>query len=117
MENPREILKDSQQGFAEFSKSNGEQMKVFSNLMQTLFKEGALDVKTKELIGVAIGVYNRCKYCITGHSYKALKAGASPEEIMEAAMVAVAFGGGPSMAYSVTLLRKSLEEFKLDFNR
>ncbi|MEY8000034.1 carboxymuconolactone decarboxylase family protein [Clostridium sp. Mt-5] len=117
MENPREILKDSSEGFVEFNKSNGEQMKVFSDLMGTLFKDGTLDVKTKELISVAIGIYNRCKYCIVGHSYKALRSGASPEEIMEAAMVAVAFGGGPSMAYSVTLLRKSLEEFKSDFNK
>jgi AhpD family alkylhydroperoxidase len=116
VENPREILKDCNEGFAEFNKTNAEQMGAFSSSMGVLFKKGSLDVKTKELISVAIGIYNRCKYCIVGHSYKALKAGASPEEIMEAAMVAVAFGGGPSMAYSVTLLRKSLEEFKSDFS-
>jgi len=31
-------------------------------------------------------------------------------------MVAVAFGGGPAMAYSVTLLKDCIEEFKNDFN-
>jgi len=30
-------------------------------------------------------------------------------------MVSVAFGGGPSMAYSVTMLKKSLDEFEKDF--
>ena len=83
MENPREILKDCNEGFDEFNKTNAEQMGAFSSSMGVLFKKGSLDVKTKELISVAIGIYNRCKYCIVGHSYKALKAGASPEEIME----------------------------------
>ena len=36
---------------------------------------------------------------------------------MESGMVSVAFGDGPSMAYSVTLLRESIEEFKNDFNK
>ncbi len=35
---------------------------------------------------------------------------------MEAAMVSVAFGGGPSMAYSVTLLKDAVDEFEKDFN-
>ncbi|MDD3890002.1 MAG: carboxymuconolactone decarboxylase family protein, partial [Syntrophomonadaceae bacterium] len=39
------------------------------------------------------------------------------EEILDAAMVAVAFGGGPSMAYTVTLLKDSLDEFAPDFNK
>ncbi len=30
-------------------------------------------------------------------------------------MVAVAFGGGPSIAYSVTLLKDSIDEFEKDF--
>jgi len=38
-------------------------------------------------------------------------------EIIEAAMVAVAFGGGPSMAYSVSLLKDSIDEFEPDFKK
>ena len=33
------------------------------------------------------------------------------------AVVTVAFGAGPSMAYSVTLVKDSIEEFKNDFNK
>ena len=66
-------------------------------------------------MSVAIGCYNRCEYCIVYHSYKALEAGASKEEILEAAMVSVAFGGGPSMAYTVTLLQECIDEFEKDF--
>lgn len=84
-------------------------------LLGASYEPGAIDLKTKELISVAIGCYNRCEYCIVYHSYKALEAGATPEEIREAAMVSVAFGGGPSMAYSVTLLADCINEFQNDF--
>lgn len=116
-ENVREILNDFMGGLQTVGQTNGEQVGAFMNLLSASYQPGAVDVKTKELISVAIGAYNRCKYCIVFHVYKALEAGATPEEIMEAAMVSVAFGGGPSMAYSVTLLREAIEEFKKDFNK
>ncbi|TPB51090.1 carboxymuconolactone decarboxylase family protein, partial [Burkholderia pseudomallei] len=53
--------------------------------------------------------------CIVCHTYAALELGATREEIMEAAMVAVGFGGGPSMAYSATLLKDCIDEFEKDF--
>lgn len=84
-------------------------------LLGAAYEPKHLDLKTKELMSVAIGCYNRCEYCIVYHSYKALEAGASKEEILEAAMVSVAFGGGPSMAYTVTLLQECIDEFEKDF--
>lgn len=115
--NPREYLKEFTEGLQEVSKTNGEQVKAFTNLLGATYKPGALDTKTKELISVAIAAYNRCEYCIVFHVYKALEAGATREEIMESAMVAVAFGGGPSMAYSVSLLKASIDEFEPDFKK
>ena len=114
---PREILNDFLGGLQVVGETNGEAVGAFMNLLGAAYKPGAVDVKTKELISVAIGAYSRCEYCIVFHVYKALEAGATKEEIMEAAMVAVAFGGGPSIAYSVTLLKDSIEEFKNDFNK
>lgn len=113
--NPRELLNDFTSGLQAVASTNENSVNAFMNLLGTTYAPAALDVKTKELISVAIGVYNRCEYCIVFHTYKALEAGATAEEIMEAAMVSVAFGGGPSMAYSATLLKDSIEEFKKDF--
>lgn len=113
--NPREILNDFMSGIKEVGKTNGEQVDAFMNFAGVTSKAGALDVKTKELISIGIGAYNRCMYCIVVHVYNALQAGATREEIMDAAMVAVGFGGGPSMAYSVTLLKDSIDEFEKDF--
>lgn len=89
-----------------------EAVGAFFGLLKGCYAPGALDLKTKELISVAIGCYNRCDYCIVYHTNEAIKAGATHAEIIEAAMVSVAFGGGPSMAYSVTTLKETLAEFE-----
>ncbi|WP_099189486.1 carboxymuconolactone decarboxylase family protein [Tepidibacter mesophilus] len=113
--NPRELLNAFMGGLQDIGQTNGEQVNAFMGLLGSAYKPGKLDTKAKELISVAIGVYNRCEYCIVFHAYKALEAGATREEIMEAAMVSVAFGGGPAMAYSATLLKDSIDEFEKDF--
>lgn len=112
---PRQLLNDFIGGLEVVGQSNGEHVGAFMNLLGTTYAAGSLETKTKELISVGIAAYNRCEYCIVFHVYKALEAGAKRDEIMEAAMVAVAFGGGPSMAYTVTLLKDSLDEFEKDF--
>jgi len=113
--NVREMLEGFTGGLGVLAESNPEHVEAFMGLLGASYEPNAIDYKTKELISVAIGCYNRCEYCIVYHCYKALEAGATREEILEAAMVAVAFGGGPSMAYTVTLLKASIDEFEGDF--
>lgn len=113
--NVREMLNDFVGGLGTLGETNGGMVEAFMNLLGAAYEPKALDLKTKELISVGIGCYNRCEYCIVYHSYKAFEAGATKEEILEAAMVSVAFGGGPSMAYSVTLLKDCIAEFENDF--
>ncbi len=111
----REMLNSFVGGLEGLSETNPEHVGAFMGLLGAAYEPKALDLKQKELISVAIGCYNRCEYCIVYHVYKALEAGATREEIIEAAMVSVAFGGGPSMAYSVTLMKASIDEFENDF--
>lgn len=111
----RAMLNDFTEGLGSLGQTHGEQVGAFMNLLGAAYKPGKLDVKTKELMSVAIGVYNRCEYCIVFHTYKALEAGATRDEIIESAMVSAAFGGGPTMAYSATVLKDSLDEFEKDF--
>lgn len=112
---PRELLNDFMNGLQTVGESNPTHIDAFMNLLGASYEPMTVDVKTKELISVAIGVYSRCEYCIAFHTFKAFEAGATREEILEAAMVAVAFGGGPSMAYSTTLLKECVDEFENDF--
>ncbi|WP_066633016.1 carboxymuconolactone decarboxylase family protein [Desulfolucanica intricata] len=117
MADVRKILNDFMNGMGKTGKQAPELIQGFMGFMGGVVKKGALSVKQKELISVAIGAYNRCEYCIVYHVYKALESGATPEEIMEAAGVAITFGGGPSMAYTVTLVRESIEAFAGDFQK
>jgi alkylhydroperoxidase/carboxymuconolactone decarboxylase family protein YurZ len=52
----------------------------------------------------------RCAPCIYAHTRSALKLGATPEEIMEAASVAILMAGGPGMAHVVEVL-KAIDAF------
>jgi len=92
------------------SKEQPESMRCFKEFMGVVLREGKLDTKTKELIAVGTAITARCKYCIAIHVEKALKAGATKEEILEAASVAILMGGGPAMTYVVEV-KKALEEF------
>jgi AhpD family alkylhydroperoxidase len=46
--------------------------------------KGALDGKTKELIGLAVAAQIPCQYCVYGHTVGAKQAGATDEQIKEA---------------------------------
>ncbi len=77
----------------------------FMGMFAKTMKAKALDVKQKELIALAIGVAMRCKPCIILHVQKSLQAGATREEILEAAGVAVMMGGGPTFTHVPEVLR------------
>ncbi|MCK9222812.1 MAG: carboxymuconolactone decarboxylase family protein [Limnochordia bacterium] len=113
---PRQILDDFVGGLKEVQKTNGEQVRSFMSFLGSMYKPGSLDLKAKELISIGISIHNRCEYCIVYHVHNALQAKATRQEIMEAAMVAVALGGGPSMAYSVSLLKQAIDTFEPDFS-
>lgn len=113
--NPREVFEDFVNGVATLSETNGDFMQKFMAVDGSAGGD-VISAKTKELIGVAIGVYNRCQYCICVHTHNAFQAGATREEILAAAEVAIAFGGGPSVAYSAGVLTAALDEFEHDFD-
>jgi AhpD family alkylhydroperoxidase len=63
-----------------------------------------LDAKTRELIAISIAVTTRCDGCIGVHTDRAIKAGATREEVAEALGIAIALNAGAALAYSVRVL-------------
>ena len=61
---------------------------------------GALEVKHKELIALAIAVATECDGCISSHARAAVKAGASKEECADALGVTILMGGGPATIWA-----------------
>lgn len=70
------------------------------NFSRTVFQEGALSEKTKQLIAVAAAHVTQCPYCIRGHVSQAMKKGASKQEIMEAIWIASEMRAGAAYSYA-----------------
>jgi AhpD family alkylhydroperoxidase len=81
-----------------------EPAKAFRAFSQSVFAEGAVPARTKQLIAVAVAHVTQCPYCIRGHTRAALKQGVAPEEIMEAIWVAAEMHAGAAYAHSVLAL-------------
>ncbi len=57
------------------------------------YQAGALDVKTKELLGLVASLVLRCDDCISYHVAQCREAGASREELFETFSVGLVVGG------------------------
>ncbi len=77
---------------------------AFKTFSQSVFADGAIPAKTKQLIAVAVAHVTQCPYCIRGHTKAAMQHGATPEEIMEAIWVAAEMRAGAAYAHSVLAL-------------
>jgi len=77
---------------------------AFKAFSAQVFADGALPVKIKQLIAVAVAHVTQCPYCINGHTEAALKQGASEQEIMEAIWVAAEMRAGGAYAHSTLAL-------------
>jgi AhpD family alkylhydroperoxidase len=67
--------------------------KRFFRLDGQTYEPGALDAKTKELLGLVASAVLRCDDCIAYHIDQCVRAGCSDEELWEALDVALIVGG------------------------
>jgi AhpD family alkylhydroperoxidase len=86
------------------------QLDVFQAFSKAAFADGALPAKFKQIIAVAVAHVTQCPYCIDGHTKAALRAGATPEELMEAVWVAAEMRAGGAFAHSTVMLTTLAEE-------
>ena len=98
-ENVKAFYEKYKKDFGKMRQAMPDTVKGFQALFDATIKDGALPLKTKELIALAIGVALRCEPCIHLHVKKCLGAGATKEEILDAVSVCVMMQGGPSFTY------------------
>jgi AhpD family alkylhydroperoxidase len=85
---------------------------AFSALQDSIiYKEGALSIKEKEFIALGIAVSMGCEYCVYAHTAGAMRNGATEEEILEVASIALYMHGGPGLTY-MKYVFNALEELK-----
>ncbi|HWQ83182.1 MAG TPA: carboxymuconolactone decarboxylase family protein [Anaerolineales bacterium] len=68
-------------------------IKRFFNLDTAAYRDGALDPKTKELLGLVASTVLRCNDCIDYHLIQCREAGWKDEELYDALNVALIVGG------------------------
>jgi AhpD family alkylhydroperoxidase len=71
----------------------------YAELHDSALAAGTLDVRTKELIALAIAVSKECDGCIAAHAHAAVQHGATPQEAAEAIGVTFLMNGGPATVY------------------
>jgi AhpD family alkylhydroperoxidase len=81
-----------------------EVMKAFWAFDKAAVADGAIPVKYKELMAVAVAVTTQCPYCIDIHSGNARKAGATEAELVEATMVAASLRAGGAVTHATHAL-------------
>ncbi len=94
-------MADTIEEFNEFRREMNEEilgsghlgMKRFFALDHQCYQEGALDAKTKELLGLVASAVLRCDDCITYHIIRCAEEGWRREEVIDALNVALVVGG------------------------
>ncbi len=84
---------------------------IYFQFYKVTYKPSVLDRNTKELVAIAASLAAKCQGCLEGHVKKALKFGASREEISEA--IAVAIGVNAAAIVDLTDIAADNMELRL----
>ena len=92
-------------GFRDYNK--------FFALDNKAYIDGALNAKTKELMGLAASMVLRCNDCIFYHIDRSIQEGANRQELMETFNIALIVGGSiviPHLRYAFQIMEEIFEE-------
>uniref|UniRef100_A0A832EDA4 Carboxymuconolactone decarboxylase family protein n=1 Tax=Desulfacinum infernum TaxID=35837 RepID=A0A832EDA4_9BACT len=97
------------EAFAAIQKNIPEIYERYLEFTKALSAKGGLTPREKELILVGCSLMSQCDMCIAIHVEAAAAAGASRDDILQAALMAVAMGGSPKLMY-LTYVFDALED-------
>jgi AhpD family alkylhydroperoxidase len=80
-------------------------MAAEAELLEIVYKNGALSSKVKRLIAMAVALKVGCTNCILSQTENALNEGATKDEILETLQVLVAMGGTTGIAESLRVIK------------
>lgn len=75
-------------------------MKAFWAFDTAAFTEGSISVLNKQLMAVSVALTTQCPYCIELHTTAARDAGATDEQLAEAAVVSAAMRAGAAVTHA-----------------
>jgi AhpD family alkylhydroperoxidase len=92
-------LEQSLIAIQKFREEMPDSVNAYLNYTNKVKTNGVLDEKSISLITVALSLQSKCEMCISMNTSAAIESGATKKEILEAAMLSVAMGGGSIMMY------------------
>ena len=81
-------------------------MEAFWAFDKAAMADGAIPVKFKELMALAVALTTQCPYCIDIHSGKARQAGATDAEIAEVVTITAALRAGAAITHGTHAFTK-----------
>jgi len=84
---------------------------IYFEFYKATYRPSVLDRKTKELVAISASLAAKCQGCLEGHIKKALKFGATREEISET--IAIAMGVNAAAIVDLTDIAAENLEIKL----
>ena len=85
--------------FRQMNKHRRDVFKSYQGFTAAIKKGSSIEGKYQSLILIACSILSQCDMCISLHVQNAAVQGASRDEIIDAALLAVAMGGSPRMMY------------------
>lgn len=106
MKDEYHFKKSDLKDFKNITEFQEEYGKKFFDWYGSVFQEGALTVREKALIALAVAHAIQCPYCIDAYTSTCLQKGADEEQMMEAVHVAAAIKGGTTLVYGVQMMNQ-----------
>lgn len=111
MKSHPEIEDHAKQLIGRLAEALPETGSAFAQLQKATFVDGALDIKTKELIALGIAIAQGCDGCMAWHNSALHRLGVSRDEVAETLGVAVEMGGGVAL-YSAAKALEGYDQFR-----
>jgi alkylhydroperoxidase/carboxymuconolactone decarboxylase family protein len=90
--------------FSQISEGQPELAEKFFAYYGAVFADGALSMREKALIALAVSHTVQCPYCIEAYSKECLQQGSDLEQMTEAVHVATAIRGGASLVHGMQMI-------------
>lgn len=111
MENQMEFYDTIVRYRDKFNEALPNVMKPHAEFINQVYGDGALPTRMKRLIALGIALRAGCTGCIIAQTRRAVEAGATKEEVLEAVAVGIAMGGTPAVGWFWRVI-KVLEEME-----
>ena len=102
---------ESKEKWPSYTMVDPRMRKIYFKFYEETYRKSQLDRKTKELVAIAASLASHCKGCLEGHVKKALKYGATKEEISET--IAITMGVAAASIVDLTDIAAAELEVRL----